>query len=193
MPIKHDERLGRVVPEITPKRLRNFRFRNLADPDVYYDENVRRMIDNYRNVFGHTAQSLADMGRAEEARSLLDTLMVKVPFETIPGDERSYLLLARAYESAGEHDRAISLMQQAEPIVLHRLANVQSDQDLRYASQFIQILRASYLDLGAFEEASAFSHRIADVLEDSSYRQSPEEFRRLYEGTARGEAPPTGS
>lgn len=192
VPIEHEERLGRVVPEITPKRLMNFRFRNLADPDVYYDENVRRMIDNYRNVFGHTAQKLAEAGRPGEARTLLDTLMAKVPFETIPGDERSFLLLARAYESAGAGDRAISLMQKAEPIVLHRLANVRSDQDLRYASQFIQILRASYLDLGAFEEASEFSSRIAEVLEDSTYRQSPEEFRRLYEGAMRDGASPPG-
>ena len=193
VPIKHEERLGRVVPAITPERLKGFRFTNLDNPDVYYDENIRRMIDNYRNVFGHTAQSLAEMGEAEEARSLLDSLMVRVPFDTIPGDERSYLLLAQAYESAGDDGRAISLMQEAEPIVLHRLANIQSDQDLRYASQYVQILRASYLDMGAFEEASEFSHRIAEVLEDSSYRQSPEEFRRLYERASGPAAPAAGS
>jgi hypothetical protein len=77
-------------------------------------------------------------------------------------------------------------MMKAETVILHRLANVQSDQDLRFASQFIQILRASYLDMGAFEEASAFSDRIAEVLDDSTYRQTPEEFRRLYEDARQG-------
>ncbi len=193
VPIKHEERLGRVVPEITPERLMNFRFTNLANPNVYYDENVRRMIDNYRNVFGHTAQSIAQQGQSERALALLDTLMTNVPFDTIPGDERSYLLLSRAFEASGAPERAIALMKQAEPVILHRLANVQSDQDLRYASQFIQILRASYLDLGAFDEASEFSYRIADVLEDSTYRQSPEDFRRLYENAMQDGAAPTGS
>lgn len=193
VPIRHEERLGRVVPEITPERLMNFRFRNLANPNVYYDENIRRMIDNYRNIFGHTAQSLAEHGQSDRALDLLDTLMTKVPFDTIPGDERSYLLLARAYDASGAPERAIALMQQAEPVILHRLASVQSDQDLRYASQFIQILRASYLDLGAFDEASEFSHRIADVLNDSTYRQSPEDFRRLYEDAMRNGSAQTGS
>lgn len=186
VPIEHDEGLGRVVPEITPERLMGFRFTNLADPDVYYDENIRRMIDNYRNIFGHTAQSLAESGHTERSLALLDTLMANVPFETIPGDERSFLLLSRAYEAAGASDRAIALMKKAEPVLLHRLATVQSDQDLRFASQFVQILRASYLDLGAFEEASEFSYRIADVLEDSSYRQTPEEVQRLYEDARQG-------
>jgi len=186
VPIEHDERLGRVVPEITPERLMNFRFTNLADPDVYYDENIRRMIDNYRNVFGHTAQSLAEKGQPERGLALLDTLMANVPFDTIPGDERSYLLLSRAFEATGAPDRAIALMKKAETVILYRLANVQSDQDLRFASQFIQILRASYLDMGAFEEVSAFSDRIAEVLDDSTYRKTPEEFRRLYEDARQG-------
>lgn len=193
VPIEHDERLGRVVPEITPDRLMNFRFTNLANPNVYFDENIRRMIDNYRNIFGHTAQSIAEQGHSDRALELLDTLMTNVPFETIPGDERSFLLLSRAYDAGGAPDRAIALMKRAEPVILHRLANVQSDQDLRYASQFIQILRASYLDMGAFDEASEFSHRIAEVLEDSTYRQSPEDFQRLYEDAMRDGDAPTGS
>ncbi|MFB3132187.1 MAG: DUF2723 domain-containing protein, partial [Rhodothermales bacterium] len=55
VPIKHDEPLGRVVPSLTPERLKRFKFTNLDNPDVYYDENIRRMVDNYRNIFAQTA------------------------------------------------------------------------------------------------------------------------------------------
>ncbi|MEX0600009.1 MAG: DUF2723 domain-containing protein [Rhodothermales bacterium] len=181
VPIRHNQTLGRIVPSVTPQRLMNFRFRNVADPNVYFDENVRRMVDNYRNIFGHTAQSLAQLGDREQAIAVLDTIMTKVPFETIPGDERSYLLLARAYQSAGASEKAVELIQGAEPLVLHRLESSRSSQDIDMAAQYIQILRASYLDAGAFEAAADFSARIAEVMDDSSYRQSPEEFRRLYE------------
>ena len=58
VPIEHEEPLGRVVPEITPQRLKNFKFTNLDNPDVYFDENIRRMVDNYRNIFVQTAQTL---------------------------------------------------------------------------------------------------------------------------------------
>ncbi len=193
VPIRHDEQLGRVVPEITPERLMNFRFRNLANPNVYYDENIRRMVDNYRNVFGHTAQSLAEEGLDEQALDLLDTLMVNVPFDTIPGDERSYLILARAFQDAGAVEKGVGLLREAEPIVLHRLQNARTSRDLDLAARYVQILRATYLDARAFEAASEFSGRIADVLNDSSYRQSPEEFRRLYEQSTRPDGSPIGS
>ncbi|MDX1740355.1 MAG: DUF2723 domain-containing protein, partial [Rhodothermales bacterium] len=75
VPIKHNQGfLGRVDPNITPERLRTFRLRGLDDPDVYFDENIRNMLDNYRSVYSHTAQSMAREGRADEARELLDTL-----------------------------------------------------------------------------------------------------------------------
>ncbi len=193
VPIRHEERLGRVVPSITPKRLMDFRFRNVADPGVYYDENIRRMVDNYRNIFGHTAQSLAQLGDRGRALTLLDTLMTQVPFDTIPGDERSYLLLARAYQDAGSDAEALDLVKGAEPLVLHRLETSQSSQELDLAAQYVQLLRATYLDAGAFREASEFSSRIADVLDDSTYRQSPEEFRRLYEDAGAPGEPPSGS
>ena len=121
VPIRHNEPLGRVVPSLTPERLKGFRFTNLADPDVYYDENIRRMVDNYRNVYSQTAVRLADAGQVDEGIELLDTLMEKVPFETIPGDERSFLFMARAYQTLGDSDRTVDIMKKAEPLILHRL------------------------------------------------------------------------
>ncbi len=193
VPIRHDEPLGRVEPSVTPERLLNFRFRNLDNPNVYYDENIRRMVDNYRNVFGHAAESLAREGMNEKAIELLDVLMTNVPFDTIPGDERSYLILARAYQAAGETEKGVDLVRQAEPIVLHRLENARTTRDLDLAARYIQIFRATYLDARDFDAASAFSSRIAAVLKDSSYRQTPEEFRRLYEQSMGSGGPAVGS
>lgn len=192
VPIEHDIPMGRVVPSITPDRLEKFRFTQVDDPDVYFDENIRRMVDNYRNVYGHTAEQLAQQGYADRAVALLDTLVQQVPFETIPGDEGSYLMLARAYQAAGRRDRVVELMKRAEPLVLQRLAQAGSSRDLDYAARYVQMIRFSYLDAGDFEAASAFSSRIAEVLNDSSYRQSPEELRRSYE-RALGAPPPEQS
>lgn len=181
VPIKHNESLGRVVPSITPERLRQFKFTNLNDPDVYYDENIRRMVDNYRNVFAHTAQRIAEEGQQEEARALLDKLMTEVPFETIPGDERSFLLIARSYEAVGQPEKVAEIMKMAEPVVLHRLKTARSAREVDYAVQFVQMIQFSYIENRDFEAAAAFSNRMAEVMADSSYRQSAEELRRLYE------------
>ncbi len=182
VPIRHEEQLGRIVPDIALERLRAFRFTGLNDPDVYFDENIRRMVDNYRNIFSHTAQRLAEAGRVEEARQLLDDFMAKVPFETIPGDERSYLFMAQAYQAMGDDDRAVSLMQQSEPVVLHRLRLASasgSDRELEYAARFVELVRYAYLDARDFDAAAAFSKRIADALGAPDYEQTADELREM--------------
>jgi len=180
VPIKHDRQLGRVVPEVTPERLKKYRFTGVNDPDIYFDENIRRMVDNYRNIFGHTAQELAEQGYHEEATALLDTLMQQVPFETIPGDERSFLLLARAYQEAGHIGPVVELMKKAEPIVLFRLEQARTSRDLDLAARYVQMINFTYIDAGEFHAASDFSARLAEILQDSAYRQSPEELEEMY-------------
>jgi hypothetical protein len=180
LPIRHESPLGRVVPGLSDERLLRFEFTGLDDPSIYFDENIRRMTDNYRNVFSHTAQQLALQGETERARRILDLISERVPFETIPGDERSYILLARAYDAVGDDEAVSRLMSMAEPVALHRLENARTSRQVDLAAQYVQMIRFTYLEAGDFEAASAFSNRIAEVLEDSSYRQSPDELRRMF-------------
>jgi hypothetical protein len=177
VPIRHNESLGRVAPHITPERLKQFKFTGLNDPDVYFDENIRRMVDNYRNIFAHTAERLANDGQREEARALLDDFLQKVPFETIPGDERSFLFIAQAYQSAGDDARMVEIMKQAEELVLKRLSTARSNRDLDLAARYVQLIRYSYVDAGDFDAAAAFSGRLAEALKDSTYRQTPAQIR----------------
>ncbi len=192
-PVRHGEPFGRVVPSVAPPILEQFRFRNLNDPTVYYDETTRRMVDNYRNIFAHTAQSLALAGEAEQAVALLDTLMARVPFDTIPGDEQSYLLLARAYFEAGYVDKAVDVAKGAEPMLLRRLERAVTTRELERAGSYLQILRGIYLQVNDYEAAAALSGRLADIFEDSTLRRSAEEYRAAderYEEALEGETSP---
>jgi len=183
VPIEHDEQFGRVVPGVTDARLRQFRFTGLNDPDVYFDENIRRMVDNYRNIFSNTASQMAEQGVTEDAVELLDWFMEQVPFETIPGDETSFIFMAQAYRDLGENEKANDILKQAEPLLLHRLANFEglSQREYQRLGGFIDMLRTSYMLAQDFDAASNLINSIADVLGDSSYRQSPEELKALYE------------
>jgi Protein O-mannosyl-transferase TMEM260-like len=180
VPIEHQEQLGRVVPGLTDERLKKFRFQGLNDPDVYFDENIRRMVDNYRNVFSHTAASMSRSGHTEDAKALLDNFMEAVPFETIPGDERSYLFMSEAYRAVGDFEQSLALMKLAEPIVLHRLEFAGSDRDIQLAARFIELIRLAYLDSGDYQAAADFSTRIADLIGDPSYGQTAEELEAMY-------------
>ena len=43
--------MGYIDPAIHAKRLRNFSFTEWNNPDAYFDENIRRMLSNYRYTF----------------------------------------------------------------------------------------------------------------------------------------------
>jgi hypothetical protein len=181
VPVKNQEssQLGRVNPAITPERLKQFRFRGTDDPGVYFDDNIRSMLDNYRNVFSHTAETLAERGDRDGAIELLDMIMEKLPFEVIPGDEMSFVMMARAYQSAGNDERSVELIKMMEPVVLHRLRFALTQNEQNYVARFVQMIRGSYLQARDFDAAEAFSRRLADLLEDSTYVQTADELRRL--------------
>ena len=181
LPIRHQERLGRAIPTLTPERLRGFRFRNLDDPTVYYDENIRRMTDNYRNVFAHTALALAENGKEDEAIALLDDLMEQMPFDTIAGDIRSYLLLAQAYQESDAQERVVDILQYAGPLVLYQLDKAESSADVNLVFEYVQLINQTYLIARDFEAAAAFQTRLNLVLDDST-RVDPDDLRREYEG-----------
>ena len=179
VPVRHNEPFGRVVPDITARKLRSFRFRGLDDPDVYFDQNIRQMVDNYRNVFGQTAMKLAEVGRNEEAVELLDFLMEEIPFETIPGDERSFLFMARAYLSAGEADRVGGLVKGAEDLIMHRL---ERGSGADRATAFVDAIYMSYLEARDYEAASAFQNRLLTMTGAEEAPITPEELRQSFEG-----------
>ncbi len=184
VPIRHDERQGRVVPGITDANLLNFRFRGLDDPDVYFDENIRNMVDNYRNIFTSVAESLIEDGHPDRARALLDLIMEKVPFETIPGDDQSFPFMARAYLLLGDQARARAIFEKAEPYALAMLEDAferyqkgENVQGLDRPLRFAQIVQFGLIGAEAFDEAATFSSKVADVLQDSSFALSPADAR----------------
>ena len=184
VPIKHDDQLGRVVPGLTDEKLKLFRFRGLNDPDVYFDENIRRMTDNYRNIFSHTAENLAQQGRVEEARELMDWFMEQVPFDTIPGDEMSFAFMAQAYATIGDEQKAAEIWRLAEPLIVHRLKHSPTQNDMQRAMRFVEVIRGSYLQVRDFERYARFMRALAEAIGDTSYQPTAEEIEQLFDATS---------
>jgi hypothetical protein len=185
VPIRHDERLGRVVPGLTAERLDDFRFTNLDDPGLYLNENARNMLSAYRTVFAHTAEQLAMKGQTDEALRLLERLNTEMPFETVQADMRDYLLIARAYEAAGATEQTADLMARVEPEVLEDLRRARNQDDLGYALQYAGMVRAAYADAGRPEAVDAFDRKLDEVLastlERLGYgRELPGDIRRAF-------------
>ncbi len=62
----------------------NYRFRNLDNPDVYFNPNIQRLMQNYRTAVLQAAMEFINDGNTEKAQNLLDTMDKKIPEDIIP-------------------------------------------------------------------------------------------------------------
>lgn len=184
---------GRVSPDVALARLRMFRFRGLTDSTVYYDENARLMLNNYRALYAHAAEGLTAAGRPQEAVALLDDLNAKMPFSVIAGDPRTWTYMARAYLAAGADAKATALARQAVPSAMASLSGTEGEEQ-RYAAALFQTLRAILLAGGDLQGAADLSARAATLLRDPSLQATPEALRPQVD-TARAQLglPPRGT
>ncbi|WP_103019975.1 glycosyltransferase family 117 protein [Salinibacter altiplanensis] len=179
LPIKHKKPLGRVIPGLTDERLANFRFTNLNDSTVYYNENARRMVDGYRLHYAHAAEQLGQQDRPDTAEQLLNDFTEAVPFATIPADMQTLFFTAQAYQSLGSTDRVARLLADAEPMVLAQLRSAGSRRRFSRALQYAGRVRSSYLKANQTNAVEAFDRKLEQVLANASF-QVPARVRQAY-------------
>lgn len=188
VPIRHEERNGRVVPEIMLDRLAQFKFTQLDDPDVYFGPWSRGLAGNaYRNVFSTTAEKLLREGRPQEARQMLEIVLEAVPPDTIPINFFEAYPMAQAYEVLGEDQRSADLLRYTEPYVLRDVARADTTQRLELAVRQAQEIQRYYVRARDFDGAAALGNRLADLLQDDGFRVAPEMLEELYEEMQRQE------
>ncbi|MBD3289034.1 DUF2723 domain-containing protein [candidate division KSB1 bacterium] len=93
--------------DISPVRLRNnlferFRYRNLDDPDVYYNRNIQGLLSNYRAAFLRLASFYHQEKMYDDMTTVLDKMQEVIPEDVIPVfDRRISLTIGRMYQDAG--------------------------------------------------------------------------------------------
>ncbi|GAB5533820.1 MAG: DUF2723 domain-containing protein [Rubricoccaceae bacterium] len=194
VPIRRDtgDPDGVVVPEIVADRLGKFQFQGLDDPEVYHDENARNMADGYRTRFATIAMALAQQGRESEALELLDRIREAVPTETIPSGFASLYTLAQAYQNAGRPERTVEILKDAEALAFDQLDQAERSgnrQQQNTAAQYLTFIQQSYLMGGLYEEAAAFSSRLAVAAGDPAIERSLEEIQQQAEAMERAMQP----
>jgi hypothetical protein len=109
---------GYVDPEIHGQRLRSFRFRNVDREDVYFDENIRRLLDNYRTLITKQAHVYLKLGKPDSSLSWLRWGEQKIPFKTVEADMTTKVTYAYRYAQAGSPDDALRIAAEIEPEML---------------------------------------------------------------------------
>ena len=125
-----------------------FKWGGFNNPDVYLDENHRRMASNIRNNLTRLANALLDEGKKEKAVDILNKLMEELPPECVPHDQFS-IFLAEAYYKAEEFDKGDEIIKDVAKEFL---------QDITFYTSLDNNLRQS--SIGTFERVMAIYTRL---------------------------------
>ena len=89
--------------------MNNFFWRNLDDPDIFYDENYKRFSLNARSQFYRLASTLYGQGEKEKAKEIIAKCFEVMPDESIPYDIYSAQFIP-LYLQLEEKEKAQELM-----------------------------------------------------------------------------------
>jgi len=101
---------GFIDTEIHTKRFRDFSHRNWEDTDVYFDENIRRMMGNYRYNFLQLAEQFLSENQPDSALYWLDYGLEVVPLRTDEEINTIVALYANRYAELGESEKSIEIL-----------------------------------------------------------------------------------
>lgn len=93
-----------VVPSKTPQQ--GFRYRNINNPDVYYDENIQRLLMNYRAGFLRLAYDAIRKNEMDRAKDIMTRMEEVIPLEVVPVRDWSFAYdIMRMYSQIGLTER----------------------------------------------------------------------------------------
>jgi hypothetical protein len=89
--------------------MNKFVWGNIADPNVYLDEQHIRMARTMRMMFGQLTAALIEEGQNEKALEVLNKCMEVIPTTSVPADYSS-AMLAEYYYELGQTEKADALI-----------------------------------------------------------------------------------
>lgn len=99
--------IGKVDTKLMYDNVMNkYRFRSIANPKVYIDENNTRIVSNYRSVFGRLADALINEGKKDSAITVLNRCMELIPPKNVSLNYTA-LSLIEGYYKAGAVDKGV--------------------------------------------------------------------------------------
>ncbi|MEK6572644.1 MAG: DUF2723 domain-containing protein [Bacteroidota bacterium] len=105
-----------------------FKFRGLSDPTIYYNDNDRGLMSNYRNAFMRLALHYANTGAdTTKIAQTMDMMERKIPRSVFPMDWRLMSDVARIYNYAGRKENYLAYARQLEVICWDKINSGEGD------------------------------------------------------------------
>lgn len=198
--------MGWLDPQIHGERLKTFRFRETNNEKAYFDENIRRLLDNYRTIFTRQASHYINTNQPDSAAYWLKWGEDQIPFNVVQGDVGSMISYAFRYSELGEHDRAVNIAEQAQKVLnksfekgMRNLDRIEEEmnrrsgdrarrlgqqrqslmRDISFDSSRLIIVQRIYFDAGLDDRALDIADYVDRIVgQDFDFPRTPEDNRR---------------
>jgi hypothetical protein len=148
------------TPSKTPTY--GYLWRGLQDTTTYFDEDVRRLVSNYRNAYLALAVYYTNVAnQPEKATTSLDRMDQLLPRRNFPMDARFKIDVVGFYnltrDTAKSREYVRELIAELEPIVAKR-----QKEQISYYSNYIMLF-TSYLGMDMYDKASELVNTLKQV------------------------------
>ena len=134
MPYKVNGDINSAIMETN--LLEKYQYRNLGDPDVYFNNNIQKLLQNYRSTFMQLAFHYYQNNQEDKMVEVLDEMSTAVSEKTIPFTNQDiFLEIGRLYAQAGRPD---VLRQRLDEVLSNPRMGI--DRRMRFASLYITVL-----------------------------------------------------
>jgi len=148
-------------PSISKTYQQGFLFRGLNDKNIYFDDNQRGMIQNYRMTFLRLSMYYAYNNQKEKASAVLDMLKKKIPFDMDNTDFRILFDITNLYFLIGNMDEYNKLALQIEPKVIKVMESNPNDVNSYYSPY--NILLQLYENQREYDKAISILKRLENL------------------------------
>ncbi|TPE44698.1 protein O-mannosyl-transferase family [Pontibacter mangrovi] len=171
VPVKSPENEeGIVNKEVMYKHvMKEFKFRNFDDPNIFYDDNYYRFSANARDKFATLAAAYLQDGDEARAKEIVDRCFEELPLETVPFDYYTPQFIP-IYAALGETDKATQLLdrmaQDAQKSLDYYFAKgALFDQEIQVNMVILQQLIGNAQQLGQDEKAQQLEQQFRQYLQ----------------------------
>jgi len=165
-------------PGYSKEYMPGFKFRGLNDPEIFFDNNQRRMVQNYRNSFIRLTIYYLNQNQKNKAIAVLDELNEKLPYKFLGIDNGLLFEIANLYLEAGENEKYKSLALDIEKTALASIER--NPEDVKSYYNPYRLILETYENLQEYEKAVKIWEKLGLIFpDDPSIKSGIQKYKQL--------------
>jgi len=155
-----------------------FKFRGVNDPDIFFDENHNRLLQNYRNAFIRLALYYLNTNQNKLAVETLDLMDEKIPRKIRPLPLGLLYEISNLYYNAGDPEKYRKIAEEVEEKALAAIEQNPDDVQSYYSPY--RILMTIYENTDDYENSYKLWQKLETMyLNDPGVKSNVEKYRKL--------------